>query len=83
MAGRWRRWPVRGYDGGAGDFQMGPLTFMLNYPDHCGLPSAPVTDRDRYGAVWFTGGMRLRGDYDLEKLTWLWHHTTLEDSTSR
>ena len=27
----------KGYDGGAGDFQFGPLTFMLSYPDHCVL----------------------------------------------
>jgi Rieske 2Fe-2S family protein len=25
----------KGYDGGAGDCQFGPLTYMLNYPDHC------------------------------------------------
>ena len=28
---------MRGYDGGAGDFQFGPVSFMLNYPDHCVL----------------------------------------------
>ena len=28
---------IKDYDGGAGDYQMGPLTFMLNYPDHCVL----------------------------------------------
>ena len=28
---------MQGYDGGVGDFQLGPLTSMLNYPDHCVL----------------------------------------------
>ena len=72
----------KGYDGGAGDFQMGPLTFMLNYPDHCVLyrflpRSLTETDME---LVWFVRGDAVEGqDYDLEKLTWLWHHTTLED----
>ena len=70
------------YDGGAGDFQMGPLSFMLNYPDHCVLyrflpRSLTETDME---LVWFVRGDAVEGkDYDLEKLTWLWHHTTLED----
>ena len=73
---------IQGYDGGAGDFQMGPLSFMLNYPDHCvlyrfiprGLTS---TDME---VVWFVNGDAVEGvDYDVERLTWLWHHTTLED----
>ena len=38
---------IKDYDGGAGDYQMGPLTFMLNYPDHCVLyrflPRSPDT----------------------------------------
>ena len=70
------------YDGGAGDFQMGPLSFMLNYPDHCVLyrflPRS-LTESDME-LVWFVRGDAVEGkDYDLEKLTWLWHHTTLED----
>ena len=73
---------IKGYDGGAGDYQMGPLTFMLNYPDHCvlyrfiprGLTS---TDME---VVWFVNGDAEEGkDYDVDKLIWLWHHTTLED----
>jgi phenylpropionate dioxygenase-like ring-hydroxylating dioxygenase large terminal subunit len=73
---------IKGYDGGVGDFQLGPLTFMLNYPDHCvlyrfiprGLTS---TDME---VVWFVNGGAVEGvDYDKEKLTWLWHNTTLED----
>lgn len=73
---------IKGYDGGAGDYQMGPLSFMLNYPDHCvlyrfiprGLTS---TDME---VVWYVNGDAQEGvDYDIDKLIWLWHHTTLED----
>lgn len=73
---------MKGYDGGAGDFQMGPLTFMLNYPDHCVLyrfipRSLTETDME---LVWYVNGNAEEGvDYDREKLTWMWHHTSLED----
>ena len=73
---------IKGYDGGAGDFQMGPLSFMLNYPDHCVLyrfipRSLTSTDME---VVWFVNGDAQEGvDYDREKLTWLWHNTSLED----
>jgi phenylpropionate dioxygenase-like ring-hydroxylating dioxygenase large terminal subunit len=73
---------IKDYDGGAGDFQMGPLSFMLNYPDHCvlyrfiprGLTSTEME------VVWFVNGDAQEGvDYDRDKVTWLWHNTTLED----
>jgi phenylpropionate dioxygenase-like ring-hydroxylating dioxygenase large terminal subunit len=73
---------IKDYDGGTGDFQMGPLSYMLNYPDHCvlyrfiprGLTS---TDME---VVWFVRGDAQEGkDYDRDKVTWLWHNTTLED----
>lgn len=73
---------IKGYDGGAGDFQMGPLSFMLNYPDHCVLyrfvpRGLTATDMD---VVWFVNSDAREGvDYDKDKLTWLWHHTTQED----
>ncbi len=73
---------IQGYDGGAGDFQMGPLSFMLNYPDHCVLyrfipRGLTATDME---VVWFVNGDAREGiDYDRDKVTWLWHHTTLED----
>ena len=63
-------------------FQLGPLTFMLNYPDHCVLyrftpRSITSTDMDLY---WFVRGDAEEGvEYDRETLTWLWHHTSLED----
>ncbi len=73
---------MRGYDGGVGDFQMGPLTSMLNYPDHCVLyrfiPRG-LTETDMQ-VVWYVNGDAREGeDYDKDKLTWLWHNTTLED----
>lgn len=73
---------MQGYDGGAGDFQMGPLTFMLNYPDHCVLyrfiPRG-ITQTDMQ-LVWFVNGDAEEGvDYDKEKVSWLWHQTSLED----
>ena len=71
-----------GYDGGAGDFQLGPLCFMLNYPDHCVLyrfTPRGITQTDME-IVWFVRGDAVEGqDYQLDALTWLWHHTTQED----
>ena len=70
------------YDGGCGDFQLGPLTFMLNYPDHCVLyrftpRSLTATDME---IVWFVRGDAEEGvHYNKEALTWLWHKTTQED----
>lgn len=73
---------MQGYDGGAGDFQMGPVTFMLNYPDHCVLyrfiPKG--LKETEMKVVWFVQGDAQEGiDYDLDSLTWLWHETTQED----
>jgi Rieske 2Fe-2S family protein len=72
----------KGYDGGTGDFQMGPLSFMLNYPDHCVMyrfiPRG-LTETDME-IVWFVNGDAQENvDYDVESLSWLWHNTTLED----
>jgi len=70
------------YDGGAGDFQIGPLTFMLNYPDHCvlyrflpkGLQESEVE------IVWFVNGDAEEGkDYSVDRLIELWDFTTQED----
>lgn len=72
----------KGYDGGAGDFGLGPLCFMLGYPDHCVLyrftPRAlSLTDME---VVWLVRGDAVAGqDYETSELTWLWHQTTLED----
>ena len=72
----------KGYDGGAGDFQFGPLAFMLNYPDHCVLyrftpRGIDSTDMD---LVWFVRGDAEEGrDYEREAVTWLWDRTSRED----
>lgn len=72
----------KGYDGGAGDFQLGPLCFMLNYPDHCVLyrfTPRGITETDME-IVWYVRGDAEEGrDYDKEAVTWLWHRTTQED----
>ena len=70
---------MKGYDGGAGDFQMGPLAFMLNYPDHCVLYRfIPRSITETYmELVWYVNGDAQEGvDYDKEDLTWLWHFTS-------
>ena len=72
----------KGYDGGAGDFQLGPLTFMLNYPDHCVLYRFIPRGMDRtdMDLVWFVRGNAEAGrDYNRDALTWLWDRTTRED----
>ena len=72
----------KGYDGGAGDFHLGPVTFMLNYPDHCVLyrfipRGLTATDMQ---IVWFVNGDAREGaDYDPETVKALWHDTSLED----
>jgi Rieske 2Fe-2S family protein len=72
----------RGFDGGAGDFQFGPLAFMLGYPDHCVIyrfTPRGINETDMT-VMWLVKGDAEEGtDYDLEQLTWLWHNTTLED----
>lgn len=73
---------IKGYDGGVGDFQMGPLCFMLNYPDHGVLYNfIPRAHHETdLHIVWFVNGDAVEGkDYNKEKVSWLWHHTTLED----
>ncbi len=72
----------KGFDGGASDFHLGPLTFMLNYPDHCVLyrfiPRG-ITKTDMQ-LVWFVRGDAREGvDYQKEKVSWLWDHTSKED----
>jgi Rieske 2Fe-2S family protein len=72
----------RGFDGGAGDCQFGPLTYMLNYPDHCILFRYVPFGMNKCDMeiVWFVRGDAVEGtDYDREQLVWLWHVTTLED----
>lgn len=73
---------MQGYDGGVGDFQIGPLCFMLIYPDHAVLYNfipRGLHDTDLH-MQWFVNADAVEGeDYAKEDLVWLWHHTTLED----
>ena len=74
----------KGYDGGAGDFQLGPLAFMLNYPDHCVLYRFIPRDLSstEMELVWFVRGDAEEGrDYDRDAVTWLWDRTTREDQS--
>jgi phenylpropionate dioxygenase-like ring-hydroxylating dioxygenase large terminal subunit len=73
---------IRAYDGGTVDLHLGPTTFGLAYSDHVVLyrftPRAlHETDCE---IIWLVNGSAVEGrDYDVEKLTWLWHVTTLAD----
>ena len=70
------------YDGGAGDIQLGTLTYMLNYPDHCILYRfLPLAQgKSECKIVWFVKGDAVEGkDYDVDRVINLWDHTTKED----
>jgi phenylpropionate dioxygenase-like ring-hydroxylating dioxygenase large terminal subunit len=70
------------YDGGFSYVDVGPTSFFLAYPDHgvmyLFLPrSAQQTDME---IVWLVKrGAKEGVDYDRERLTWMWHVTTLAD----
>jgi Rieske 2Fe-2S family protein len=70
------------YDGGATDFQVGPVTYALAYCDHVVVYrftplSVNATDCD---ITWLVNESAEEGkDYDLKKLTWLWDVTTIAD----
>jgi phenylpropionate dioxygenase-like ring-hydroxylating dioxygenase large terminal subunit len=73
---------ITGYDGGATDLHLGPLTFALAYCDHVVLYRfAPrglrMTDCE---ITWLVNETAVEGrDYRLEDLTWLWDVTTIAD----
>ena len=73
---------VKEYDGGASDLQLGNFTYLLIYADHAVLyrfmpRSVTTTDAD---LIWLVRGDAREGsDYDLERMKWLWHVTTLAD----
>lgn len=70
------------YDGGAGDYQFGPVSFMLGYPDHCViyLFTPRTSNRTDMTVMWLVRADAEEGtDYALADLTWLWDHTTQED----
>ncbi len=72
----------KGYDGGTTDFQIGPITFTLNYPDHVVLYRFVPRGLTRTDMLvqWFVDGNAVpTRDYDRDALSWLWLHTSKED----
>jgi Rieske 2Fe-2S family protein len=73
---------ITGYDGGATDLHLGPMSFGLAYCDHVVLyrftPRAlRSTDCE---VTWLINESAREGtDYDRENLTWLWDVTTIAD----
>ncbi len=73
---------ITGYDGGATDLHIGPMTFGLAYCDHVVLyrftpRGIRHTDCE---ITWLVNGSAVEGrDYDRAELTWLWDVTTIAD----
>lgn len=70
------------YDGGASDFAFGQFSFLLVYSDHAVAYVFYPVDHDncRCDVYWLVRGDAEEGkDYDVDKLTWLWHVTTHAD----
>jgi phenylpropionate dioxygenase-like ring-hydroxylating dioxygenase large terminal subunit len=69
-------------DGGVTSIHVGGSTFLVCYPDYGMIyrfvPRAPQsTDME---LIWLVRADAVEGrDYDVDKLTWLWKVTTLED----
>ncbi len=73
---------IRDYDGGATDFQVGPVSFALAYCDYVVIYRfTPVSiDRSECHITWLVNDDAVEGrDYDEERLTWLWDVTTQAD----
>jgi phenylpropionate dioxygenase-like ring-hydroxylating dioxygenase large terminal subunit len=70
------------YDGGFTYVTLGPASFFLAYPDH-GVVYRFVprgSQRTEMELTWLVKGDAVEGrDYDRERLTWLWHITSLAD----
>jgi Rieske 2Fe-2S family protein len=72
----------RASDGNTTYFDIGPLSSFLAYPDHGVIyrfiPRA--AERTEMEVIWLVHEDAVAGqDYDLARLTWLWHTTSLED----
>lgn len=73
---------ISGYYGGCTDFQVGPVTFALAYPDYVVIYAfRPVSvDSSVCDITWLVRGDAVEGeDYDKDRLTWLWDVTTQAD----
>lgn len=73
---------LKGYDGGATDIQVGPVTFFLAYCDH--VVVYRFTPRSIHSTdceiTWLVNEKAEEGkDYSIEELTWLWDVTTIAD----
>ncbi len=73
---------ITGYDGGATDLHIGPMTFGLAYCDHVVLyrftpRGMRLTDCE---ITWLVKGSAVEGkDYERAELIWLWDITTIAD----
>ena len=72
----------KGYDGGFSFIDLGPSSNFVAYPDYTLLyRTVPQTvDRTEFELIWLVDQDAVEGvDYDLERLTWMWDFTSLED----
>jgi Rieske 2Fe-2S family protein len=73
---------IKDYDGGATDFQVGPVTYALAYCDHIVIYRfTPLSvEQTECDITWLVNGDAQEGkDYDVKELTWLWDVTTIAD----
>lgn len=73
---------IRDYFGGCTDFEVGPVTFALAYPDHVVIYAFKPLAHDRADCdiTWLVRGDAEEGrDYDRDDLVWLWDVTTEAD----
>ncbi len=73
---------LKGYDGGASDFGIGPFSFLLAYSDH--VVAYVFTPVDQHHSeckiYWLVRGDAIEGeDYNCDELIWLWDVTTEAD----
>ena len=73
---------ITDYNAGASDFSLGPVSFLLAYSDHVvAYVFTPVTHHTSQCDVYWMVDKDAKegGDYDLERLIWLWDVTTKAD----
>ena len=73
---------ITDYNAGASDFSLGPVSFLLAYSDHVvASVFTPVTNHTSQCYVYWMVDKDAKegGDYDLERLIWLWDVTTKAD----
>ncbi len=73
---------LKGYDGGASDFCLGPFSFLLAYSDHvvCYVFTPTDIGNSKCDIYWLVRDNAQEGkDYVVDELTWLWDITTKAD----